>query len=142
MRAARSCWRVVGDTFSMVARGVRDPGSVFQYKLLYERGGGRLHRRLAPGISGAAGGRVRPAGRVAGRAGRAGPGEEPAVGGGKARLLRHRARPGAGTAGAAAPVGDRAVRRARAGAVGAGPPDAAHEPAVSGPRGGAAPATV
>ena len=44
-------------------------------------------------------------------------------------------------AGAAAPVGDRAVHRARAGPVRAGPPDAAHEPAVPGPRGGAAPGT-
>jgi len=38
MPAARACWPVVGDTFSMVARRVRDPGSFFQYKLLYECG--------------------------------------------------------------------------------------------------------
>src|SRR6266567_2970613 len=80
-----ACCRVVGDTLSMVARGVRDPGSVFQYKLLYECRGGRLHHRLASGVGAAGGGGVRPAGRVAGRAGRAGPGEEPAVGGGEAR---------------------------------------------------------
>ena len=46
------------------------------------------------------------------------------------------ARAGAGAGGAAAPVGDRAVRRVRARAVRPGAPDAAHEPAVPGPAGG------
>jgi len=43
---------------------------------------------------------------------------------------------GPGAAGAATPVGDRAVHRARPGPVGAGPPDAAHEAAVHRPRRG------
>ena len=51
----------------------------------------------------------------AGGAGRAGAGEEPAVGGGQARRLRDSARPGPGAGGAAAPVGDRAVHPVRAG---------------------------
>src|SRR6266496_193301 len=133
MRAARACWPVVGDTLSMVARGVRDPGAIFQYKLLYERRGGRVHRRLASGVSAAGGGRVRASRRDPGGAGRPGPGEEPAVGGGKARGLGDPAGAGAGTRGVAAPLGDRAVHRARPRAVGAGPPDAAYEPAVPGP---------
>src|SRR5260370_380315 len=68
MPAARSCWPVVGDTLSMVACGVRDPGAFFQYELLYEYGGGRLYRRLAAGVSPAARGRVRPPGRPPRRA--------------------------------------------------------------------------
>ena len=70
--------------------------------------------------------------------GRAGAGEEPAVGGGQARRLRDPARPGPGTGGAAAPVGDRAVHPVRAGAVRRGAANAAHEPAVPRPPGGAA----
>jgi hypothetical protein len=34
----RACWPLVGDTLPMVARGVRDPGAVFQYQLLHEYG--------------------------------------------------------------------------------------------------------
>jgi hypothetical protein len=106
----------------MVARGVRDPGAVFQHKLLCERGwGGRLHRRVAAHVGPGAGRRVRPAGRDRVRPARPGPGEEPAVGGGETGRLGDPAGAGAGAAGAAAPVGDRAVHRARAGAVGAGP---------------------
>ena len=70
--------------------------------------------------------------------GRAGAGEEPAVGGRQARRLRGPARPGPGTGGAAAPVGHRAVRRHRAGPVRRGAPHAAHQPAVHRPPGGAA----
>src|SRR5258708_1326304 len=99
MPAARSCWPVVGDTLSMMACGVRDPGAFFQYELLCEYGGGRLYRRLAAGVSAAAGGRVRPPGRHRRGAGRARAGQEPAVGGGGAR-----ARP-AGTGGSRARAG-------------------------------------
>ena len=52
--------------------------------------------------------------------------------------LRDPARPGPGTGGAAAPVGDRAVHPVRAGTVRRGAADAAHEPAVHRPPGGAA----
>ena len=70
--------------------------------------------------------------------GRAGAGEEPAVGGRPARRLRSPARPGPGAGGAAAPVGDRAVHALRAGPVRRGAPHAAHQPAVPRPPGGAA----
>ena len=85
------------------------------------------------------GGGVRPAGRDAGGPARPGAGQEPAVGGGQARRL---GRSGSGlepvTAGAAAPVGDRAVHRARTGPDRRDAADAAHEPAVPGPGGSAA----
>ena len=75
---------------------------------------------------------------TAARAGRAGAGEEPAVGGGKladyAASLGLDPVPG----GAAAPVGGRAVHPVRAGAVAGGAADAAHEPAVHRPAGRAA----
>ena len=50
-----------------------------------------------------------------GGAGRAGTGEEPALGGGPPCGLGDRAGPGSGPGGAAALLGDRAVRRARPG---------------------------
>ena len=65
--------------------------------------------------------------------GRAGTGEEPAVGRGQARRLGDRARPGTGPRDPAASVGDRAVRRVRAGAERGDAADATHEPAVPGP---------
>ena len=67
-----------------------------------------------------------------------GAGEEPAVGGGQARRLRDRAGPGPGAGRGAAPVGGRAVHPVRAGPVRGGAPDAAHQPAVHRPPGGAA----
>jgi hypothetical protein len=81
----------------------------------------RLHRVLAAVVGAAASRVVRPAGRGGRRPARPGPGQEPAVGRGEARGLGDRPRAGAGAAGAAAPVGDRAVRHLRAGPVRPGP---------------------
>src|SRR5215472_16142408 len=93
-------------------------------------------RRRRRGV--AAGGGVRPAGdRGDGTRGE-GAGEEPAVGGGQAGRLRHRAGAGPGAGGAAAPVGGRAVHLLRARAVRCGTPHAAHQPEVRRPPGRAA----
>ena len=66
---------------------------------------------LAAGVGAAAGGALCPAGGGSGGAADPGAGERAAVGGGPAGGLRGPARAGAGAGGAAAPVGDRAVRR-------------------------------
>ncbi len=100
--------------------------------------GSRLYRALAAVVGAAAGGGVRPGRDRPGGAGGEGAGEEPAAGRGQARRLRHRPGPGRGAGSAAAPVGGRAVHPVRAGAVARGAADAAHEPAVHRPPGGAA----
>ena len=102
-------------------------------------GGGRLYRAVAAVVGVPAGGGVRPGRDYQGRAAGPGAGEEPAVGRGQARRLRPRAGPGRGAGGAAASVGGRAVHPVRAGAVRRGAADAAHQPAVHRPPGGAAP---
>src|SRR5207244_4433988 len=143
-----------GDQFAEPAVVV-EPGAVVGELVVGQDAGGGLAVFLAgplvvgavpPGRVGvAAAARVAAAGHPVGegageREGDAGEaGGEPAVGGGPARWLCGVAGPGPGTRGRAAPVGDRAVRALRAGAVGRGAADAAHEPAFHRPPGGAAP---
>src|ERR1700751_2964635 len=66
--------------------------------------GGRVYRAVAAVVAVAAGGGVRPGRDRAGGAGGAGAGEEPAVGGGPACLLRDPARTVAGARVGAAPL--------------------------------------
>src|SRR6516162_11663621 len=116
-RAARACWSGVGGTVSL-----SQPGSgvsrILEVLILYGCCGDcRLYRAVAAVVGVAAGGGVRPGRDRPGGPGRAGAGQEPAVGGGQAGRLRPRAGAGAGAGGAAAPVGGRAVHPVRAGAV-------------------------
>src|SRR5438876_791429 len=120
MRAARACWAGVGGTLSFSQPGSGASRIPYSINLVW-----------MPGSAPISGGGGRPARR-------AGTGEEPAVGGGKAGRLRGLGGPGTGGGDGAAPVGDRAVRPLRAGPVRGGAPDAAHQPAVHRPPGGAA----
>ncbi len=72
----------------------------------WRRAGRRVYRAVAAVVGVAAGGGARPERDHGGGPGRAGTGEEPAVGRGQARGLGGAAGPGGGAGGAAAPVGD------------------------------------
>src|ERR1019366_5900784 len=107
----------------------------------YEGGrarGSRVYSAVAAVVGVAAGGGVRPGRDHGGSPRWAGAGEEPAVVSRQAGRLSGVAGPGPGAGGGAAPVGGRAVHPVRAGPVTGGAADAAHEPAVHRPPGGAA----